>query len=497
MTPDVPLEIQWLVYALSENAVLTDEDGQNLWESLGRTGDAGVFAQAFLDQLCASLAPEDQQAWADQLSAYLDYAYGQAATGYPPYSDGGAGSAGYDSAAYGTGAEYISSVDYSVLPSLSDVAYLSDEEVRDKVVLLLNSLRDLKCSDLHLSAGSPPFVRRMLQIERIDTYVLTKEDAMRINFALLSEEQKNEFLESQDMSLALEVGYDRFRVCLMEQKDGIAGSYRLVPDHISSLEELGYLDRDVENIKRLLDYHNGLILVTGPIGSGKTTTLAAMINIINEKRQDHVISVEDPIEILQMSNNCQVSQREVGSHTNSYRTALKASLREDPDIIVIGEMHDLETIENAITASETGHLVIGTLHTGNAPNTLNRLLDVFPPSQQPQIRAMTAGSMRGVICQKLVPDGFGGLTLIYEIMLNTMSVSNIISEGNSFRLHSTMVTSANQGMCTFDQCICEKYARGMISREAALKEMKDPTIIAQLNSIWAQREAAAAAAMKG
>ena len=172
-------------------------------------------------------------------------------------------------------------------------------------------------------------------------------------------------------------------------------------------------------------------------------------------------------------------------------------MREDPDVIVIGEMHDLETIENAITASETGHLVIGTLHTANAPNTLNRLLDVFPPSQQPQIRAMTAGSMRGVICQKLVPDGFGGLTLIYEIMLNSMSVANIINEGKAFRLHSTMVTANKQGMCTFDQCLLEKYSRNLITREAALDEMSDPTIIAQLNSIWAQREAAAATAAQG
>ena len=364
------------------------------------------------------------------------------------------------------------------------------------MMLMLTSLRQLGCSDLHISAGSPPFVRRLLQIERIDSYVITAEDAWRLNTALLTEEQKTIFKEEQDMSLALEIGYNRFRVCLMEQKDGMAGSYRLVPAEIKTLEELGFLPKDVVHIKRLLDYHNGLVLVTGPIGAGKTTTLASMINIINDKRQDHIISVEDPIEILQMSKNCQVSQREVGKHTNSYRTALKASLREDPDIIVIGEMHDLETIENAITASETGHLVIGTLHTGNAANTLNRLLDVFPPSQQPQIRAMTAGSMRGVICQKLVADGFGGLTLIYELMLNTMAVSNIISEGKTFRLQSTMATSTKQGMCTFDQCMFDKYAAGLMTREAVLAEMRDPTLIAQVNMLWAKNEAQKAKAQK-
>lgn len=492
MTPDVPLEIQWFAYALADNEVLTDEDAQSFWESLDRTGDLAVFAQAVLDQLCQGLSEDDQIAWGEQIQSLVDYACEQAASGTAPgfAAETTAAAAEGEQVYYAAPEIDLSAINgYEDLPSLSDTAYLSDDDLRERLIILLTCLRSLGCSDLHLSAGSPPFVRRMLNIERIDSYVLTADDAWKLNSALLTEEQKATFKEEQDMSLALEIGYNRFRVCLMEQKDGTAGSYRLVPDSIRTLEELGFLPQDVVNIKRLLDYHNGLVLVTGPIGSGKTTTLASMINIINDKRQDHVISVEDPIEILQISKNCQVSQREVGRHTNSYRTALKASLREDPDIIVIGEMHDLETIENAITASETGHLVIGTLHTGNAANTLNRLLDVFPPSQQPQIRAMTAGSMRGVICQKLVADGFGGLTLIYELMLNTMAVSNIISEGKTFRLHSTMATSTKQGMCTFDQCLYEKYASGYMTREAVLAEMKDPTTIAQVNMLWAKREA--------
>ena len=489
MTPDVPLDIQWFVYALTENEILTDADAQNLWEQLDRTNDLAAFAGNVMESLCIGLPAEEQEAWAGQMQALVDYACQQAETGVSPSGE----VAGEESV---SGGQFAAVSGYEDLPGLSDIAGLSDEEVGELMVTLLTSLRALGCSDLHISAGSPAFVRRLLQIERIDSYVLTPEDARRLNFALLSAEQIEKFKEEQDMSLALEVGYDRFRVCLMEQKDGVAGSYRLVPDQIRTLEDLGFLPKDAASIRRLLDYHNGLILVTGPIGCGKTTTLASMINTINEKRQDHIISVEDPIEILQMSYNCQVSQREVGRHTNSYRSALKASLREDPDIIVIGEMHDLETIENAITASETGHLVIGTLHTGNAANTLNRLLDVFPPAQQPQIRAMTAGSMRGVICQKLVPDGFGGLTLIYELMLNTMAVANIISEGKTFRLQSTMATASKQGMCTFDQCMYEKYALNLMTREAALAEMRDPTVIAQVNSLWAQREAQAAKAKK-
>lgn len=500
MTPDVPLEIQWFAYALADNGLLSDDDAQAFWEALDRTGDLGVFAQSVLDQLLASVPEEEHEAWGEQIQSIVDFACEQAASGVAP---GAADqsvqnlSGQQDAVVYSQPDIDVSGINgYEDLPSLSDTAYLSDEELKERMMLMLTCLRQLGCSDLHISAGSPPFVRRLLQIERIDSYVITAEDAWRLNTALLTEEQKTIFKEEQDMSLALEIGYNRFRVCLMEQKDGMAGSYRLVPAEIKTLEELGFLPKDVVHIKRLLDYHNGLVLVTGPIGAGKTTTLASMINIINDKRQDHIISVEDPIEILQMSKNCQVSQREVGKHTNSYRTALKASLREDPDIIVIGEMHDLETIENAITASETGHLVIGTLHTGNAANTLNRLLDVFPPSQQPQIRAMTAGSMRGVICQKLVADGFGGLTLIYELMLNTMAVSNIISEGKTFRLQSTMATSTKQGMCTFDQCMFDKYAAGLMTREAVLAEMRDPTLIAQVNMLWAKNEAQKAKAQR-
>ncbi|MDR0933455.1 MAG: Flp pilus assembly complex ATPase component TadA, partial [Victivallales bacterium] len=203
----------------------------------------------------------------------------------------------------------------------------------------------------------------------------------------------------------------------------------------------------------------------------------------------HIITVEDPIEILQPSKGCQVTQREIGKDTISYRTALKAALREDPDVIVIGELHDLETIENAITASETGHLVIGTLHTSDAANTLNRLLDVFPPSQQPQIRAMTAGSLRGIICQQLIPADNGGLTIGYEILINNMAVANIISEGKAFKLKSTMQIGNKQGMCTFDQCMLAKFMAGLISYDVARYYMRDQAEIAQLDRENAIRQA--------
>lgn len=512
MISNLPLDIQWFIYALICNDQITEDYAVELYSSLGNTGDLTDFAQVILDQMSSQLgSDEEQQVLLEQMQQLMEYAVNQAETGLAPdfpepvQAEEYSGSADNCSASTGTPAgQSFEAIDmdlsgvqgYENLPSLSDTAMLDDDQLAERMIMLLTCLRHLKCSDLHISGGAPPFVRRKLLIERIDSYILTPEDSRRLNNSLLNLEQREYFKEHQDMNFALEVGNDRFRVCLMEQKTGVSGSYRLVPDHLCSLEELGFLPNDIPTIKKLLDYNNGLILVTGPIGSGKTTTLASMIDIVNSKRNDHVISVEDPIEILQMSKGCQISQREVGRHTKNYHSALKAALREDPDVIVIGEMHDLETIENAITAAETGHLVIGTLHTSNAPSTLNRLLDVFAPAQQPQIRAMTAGSLRGIICQKLIPDGMGGLIMIYELLLNSMAIGNLINEGKTFQIGSTMMLANKQGMCTFDQCTLAMYEQEKITRDMALQYMTDATTIRQLNSLWAQREAKKAAAAK-
>ena len=505
MPQDMPLDIQWLVYALASNQALSVAEAQQIMDTLPEP-EIGAFAQTALNTIAANYDESDVDALVQQFQELVNYALEQAATGEAPpelpdarqetYAAGQEISSN-DIISYGGVDIDISDINaYEDLPSLSDTAQLSEEELAQRVVVLLACLRKLGCSDLHLSGGAPPFVRRKLEVERLDTYVLTEEDSMRLNTVLLDEQRKQEFIAEQDLNFAIEIGRDRFRVALMQQKEGVSGSYRLVPDHICSLEELGFFDEDIVFIRRMLDYTNGLVLVTGPLGAGKTTTLAAMIDIVNLKRHDHIISIEDPIEILQESKNCQVTQREVGHHTASYSRALKAALREDPDVIVIGEMHDLDTIENAITASETGHLVIGTLHTSDAGNTMNRILDVFPPAQQPQIRAMTAGSLRGVVCQKLIRNGMGGLEVVYEILINTMAVANIINEGKTFRLKSTMVTSNKQGMCTMDQCILRKFEAGRLTYDAALVQMTDVAVKAQLNAAWAQREAARLAAEK-
>lgn len=465
------LEIQWFIYALVKNDLISLDVCRQIFESTGGVSTLEEYAQAVLDHLAGDLSEDDAMQLLEQFQAVMTFAAGRAESGIKPDI-------------FKTEEEK-----WAAIPSLESVSNLSDEDVGSLMTELLKTLRSLGASDLHISAQSRPFVRKNLNIERISDSVISEQDAFRLNTVLLDPEQRARFEENMDLNLAIEIGEDRFRASLMMHKDGCSGSYRLIPDRILSLERLGFLPHDVVTIERLLDYHNGLILVTGPIGSGKTTTLAAMVDVINHKRQDHVITVEDPIEILQNSDQCNITQRQIGLHTKSYNSALKGALREDPDVIVIGELHDLETIENAITASETGHLVIGTLHTCDAANTLNRILDVFPPSQQPQIRAMTSGSLRGIICQRLVPDAGDGLTVAYELLVNNLAVSNTISEGKTHRLKAVMQTGTKAGMCTFSQNLLNKFMADMISAETARKYMSDDETIKQLTREVAIREA--------
>jgi twitching motility protein PilT len=230
----------------------------------------------------------------------------------------------------------------------------------------------------------------------------------------------------------------------------------------------------------MLSYHNGLILVTGPVGSGKTTTLASMVAYLNETRTDHIITVEDPIEVVQPARGCNVTQREVGPHTRTFASALKGALREDPDIIVIGELRDLETIEMAISASETGHLVIGTMHTSDAATTLNRLLDVFSPAQQAQIRASVAESLRGIVCQRLLPGTDGGLVLACEILVSNTAIQNLIREGKSAGLRNTMETGVKEGMCLMDNAVFALHQDRAISSEVAMQNINNRVLRARI-----------------
>ncbi|MBC7366081.1 MAG: PilT/PilU family type 4a pilus ATPase [Undibacterium sp.] len=353
---------------------------------------------------------------------------------------------------------------------------------------LTSALRGLLCetaaygaSDLHLSTGARPFVRKNRAFSFLSDHPLTPTDALRLNTVLLSAGQKKTFLDRKDYDYALALSAtDRYRVNLMFHKNGAAGSYRMVPEKVRSLRDLGFASH-IETLKKLLTYHNGLILITGPVGSGKTTTLASMVDYLNTTRTDHIITVEDPIEVVQPAKGCNVSQREVGAHTKSFFTALKGALREDPDIIVIGELRDLETIEMAVSAAETGHLVIGTMHTSDAATTLTRLLDVFPPAQQTQIRSSVAESLRGVVCQRLLPAATGGgLVLACEILVNNVAISNLIREGKSQGIRNAMETGMKEGMCLMDNVVFGLFNNHDITSQTALANISNRVLRAKI-----------------
>ncbi len=356
----------------------------------------------------------------------------------------------------------------TALPSMAfdQVATMDDDAVAAAMRTLLRDCARYGASDLHLSAGTRPFIRTQRALKHLASHVLSDAESRRLNVALLASHQRKIFedLRDYDYALALDAT-DRYRVNLMVHKGGVSGCYRMVPATIPQLDKLGL--RNVEAVRKLLNYHNGLILVTGPVGSGKTTTLAALVAELNASRQDHIITVEDPIEVVQPAKGCNITQREVGPHTVSFASALKGALREDPDIIIIGELRDLETIEMAISASETGHLVIGTMHTSDAATTLNRLLDVFPPSQQAQIRASVAESLRGILCQRLLPNNEGGLVLATELLVSNSAVSALIRDGKTQGLRNVLETGIREGMSLMENVVFELYQKGVISADTA------------------------------
>jgi twitching motility protein PilT len=359
------------------------------------------------------------------------------------------------------------------------LASLSDPELANRLRDLLRALARAGASDLHLSAGTRPFIRRQLALTPLSDRVLAPDEALRLNTALLAPHQRQLFAERQDFDYALALdASSRFRVNLMVHKGGAAGSYRIVAAKIPKLNSLGL--RNLDAVRKMLSYHNGLILVTGPVGAGKTTTLAALVAELNETREDHIISVEDPIEIVQVSQGCNVTQREVGPHTRSFATALKGALREDPDVIVIGELRDLETIEMAVTASETGHLVIGTMHTSDAATTLNRILDVFPPSQQSQIRASVSESLRGIICQRLLPSTDGELVLASEILVGNAAISALVREGKMVGLRNVLETGQRDGMCLMENTVFTLYTEGRISAATARDHIPNRVLRARI-----------------
>lgn len=370
------------------------------------------------------------------------------------------------------------------LPQFSELAKLDDEALSQRMQSLLRWATAQGISDLHICAGARPFARQNRALRYLGNDIIPEELSRRMNTILLSESERAHFEKANDYdySLAFASG-ERYRVNLMVHKDGPAGTYRTIAAEVPSLHELGFNPQQIEVIQKLLSYHNGLLLVTGPVGAGKTTTLATLIKELNATREDHIITVEQPIEIVQKSQGCSITQRAVGPHTKSFHSALKGALRQDPDIIVIGEMRDLETIEMAISASETGHLVIGTMHTADSASTLNRILDVFPPAQQTQIRAMVAESLRGIICQRLLPCKTGGLVLAVEILLKNTAVSSLIREGKSEGLANIMETGKKLGMIRMDASVLDLWRAGKITDEVALANIQNKMLHPEITGV--------------
>lgn len=447
-------DIRWLVRLLAEQNIATRSQCIGVLETL--EGDASLidFAQALIDHAVVEDVETLERLAAD--------AHTRAQSGPPPSADN-----------VGPPPRPASVESSPPMPGEEPPAFdfasassLDDETLRARLGELLREVSRFGASDLHFSAGAAPFVRKHRTLVSLDAHPLSAEDALRLNTILLAPHQRQLFLERRDFDYALALDAEsRYRVNLMFHKGGAAGAYRMVPAKIPSLDELGL--RNLEAVRKLLSYHNGLILVTGPVGAGKTTTLAALVAELNATRSDHIITVEDPIEIVQPALSCNVTQREVGLHTRSFATALKGALREDPDVIVIGELRDLETIEMAINAAETGHLVIGTMHTSDAATTLNRLLDVFPSAQQPQIRASVAESLRGILCQRLLPERKGGLVLACELLVGNTAVSSLIREGKIQGLRNTMETGVKDGMCLMDSVVFDLRKQKKISVETA------------------------------
>ena len=333
-------------------------------------------------------------------------------------------------------------------------------------------------SDVHLGVAAPPIWRVHGILEPIwpDAPILTSEQTESLAKAFMPEVCKEELNARGDSDFAYENNYGRYRVSVVRQRLGIEIVFRLINTHVRTMDELGL----PQHLKLLVRYQNGLILVTGSVGTGKSTTLAAMVQQINMERHDHIITLEDPIEYVIRSNNCHVSQREVFTHTQSFAAALRAALREDPDVIMVGEMRDLETISLAITAAETGHLVLATLHTANASRTLDRLLDVFPPEQQEHNRVMIAESLRGIISHQLIPRKDGtGRVLALEILNNTPAVANVIRENKTYLLPGIIQTGKKQGMGLMDDTLIDLYENDLISKEEAYARADQKHVVRQ------------------
>jgi twitching motility protein PilT len=344
------------------------------------------------------------------------------------------------------------------------------------ITALLTFASQAGASDVHLSSGEPPMIRLHSEMKRLDHPALSREKVHDMIYDIMNDGQRKSFEERLELDFSFDMGaIGRFRVNVFMQQRGEGVVFRTIPSKILSIEQLGL----PPILKRMTDKEKGLILVTGPTGSGKSTTLAAMVDYLNDTFEGHIITIEDPIEFTHRSKKCLVNQRELGSHTYSFANALRAVLREDPDIILVGEMRDLDTIQLAITAAETGHLVFGTLHSPSAPGTVDRVIDVFPAEQQEQIRAQFADSIEAVVTQTLCKKKGGGRVAALEILVATTAVRNLIREGKNHQIPSAMQVGQKDGMQTMDMSLVDLVNRGLITREEAQAKSMTPNLFGQ------------------
>ena len=328
-------------------------------------------------------------------------------------------------------------------------------------------------SDCHISAGEPPMVRMHGDLKKLDYPALSQDETHALIYDMMSDVQRKNFEEHRECDFSFYLGdIARFRVNVFVQGRGLGAVFRTIPTEILPLEKLGM----PPILRQICDREKGLVLVTGPTGSGKSTTLAAMIDYLNNTYEGHILTIEDPVEFVHKSKKCLVNQRELGVHTLSFANALRAALREDPDIILVGEMRDLETIQLALTAAETGHLVFATLHTSSAPKTVDRIIDAFPPNQQAQVRAQLSETLEAVLTQTLLKKKAGGRVAAVEIMMGTTAVRNLIREGKLHQIPGVMQASQKDGMQTMDMALLDLANRGVVTKSEAQSRSMNPNL---------------------
>jgi twitching motility protein PilT len=356
-----------------------------------------------------------------------------------------------------------------VVDRRADERLANNADFKNRMEALFYKMSEFGASDLHLSVDMPPMVRKDGKIQSIecDEEVLTTDTMKGLIMSIMPERNRDEFAERKDSDFAYEIpGLARFRCNIFMDRKGMGGVFRIIPTKMTTAEDLGL----PASILGMCELNKGLVVVTGPTGSGKSTTLCAMVNHINTQREDHIITIEDPIEFVHENQKCLVNQREVHNHTSSFKDALRAALREDPDIILVGEMRDLETIAIAIETAETGHLVFGTLHTTTAPSTVDRIIDQFPADRQQQIRVMLSESLKGVVAQTLLPKIGGGRVAALEILIITPAISNLIREGKTFQIASAMQTGKSHGMVLLNDSLYDLVEKKIVEpRDAYLK----------------------------